>query len=90
MATVGGKTALGTAAGGVRETIQPLGQKPSGPFTHDRTLDANDLGHMGVRMPSRQAENDLPPTHQSGSKGGRPLPVFQGVTLLSGQDNTYA
>ena len=35
MATVGGETALGAAAGGVREPIQPLGQKPSGPLTHD-------------------------------------------------------
>ena len=90
MATVGGKTALGAAAWGVRETIQPLGQQPSGPCTHDRTWDTNDLGHRGVRRPNRQEEDDLPPTHQSGSKGGRPLPVFHGVTLISGQDTTYA
>ena len=61
MATVGGKTALGTAAGGVRETIQPLGQKPSGPLTHDAPLDANRLGHTGVRGPSRQEEHDFSP-----------------------------
>src|SRR5512132_520414 len=71
MATAGGKTALGAAARSVSEAIQPLGQKPSGPFTHDRTLDANRLGHVGVRVPSRQQKNDLPRAHQSGGEGSR-------------------
>ncbi len=87
MATAGGKTALGAAARGVREAIQPLGQKPSGPLPHDGALDANGLGHVGVGVPSSHEENDFPPAHQSGREGGRSLPAFQGVTLLSGQDN---
>jgi hypothetical protein len=90
MATSGGKTALGAAARGVREAFKALGQKPSGPLAHDGALDANRLGHIGLRVPSRQQEKDLPPTHQSGSDGGRPLPAFQGLTLLNGQDKAYA
>ena len=70
MATSGGKTALGTAARSVSEAIQPLGQKPSGPFAHDRALDTNGLGHMGMRVPSRQEENDLASADQPGSNGG--------------------
>src|SRR5512132_1677798 len=70
MATAGGKTALGTAARSVSQAIQPLGQKPSGPFTYDGPLDANSLSHVGVRVPSRQEKNDLSPAHPSGTEGG--------------------
>jgi hypothetical protein len=87
MATSGGKTALGATARGVGEAIQPLGQKPSGPFPHDRALDTNRLSDVGVRVPRSQEKNDLPPAHQAGGEGGRPLPAFQGLMLLSRQDN---
>ena len=86
MATSGGNTALGAAAGGVGEAIQALGEKPPGPRAADGPLDANRLGHVGVGMARRPQQTDLPPTRQSGGDGGRPRPAFQGLALFGGKD----
>jgi hypothetical protein len=86
IATSGGKPALGAAARGVGEAIQALGEKPPGPLADDGPLDANRLGHGGVGLASRQQQEDLPPTGQSGGDGGRPLPAFQGLALFRGKD----
>jgi hypothetical protein len=83
MATAGGKTALGAAARSVREAIQPLGQKPPGPFPHDGVLDANSQGHVGVRVPRRQEKNDLPPAHPAGGEGGRPIAFTRVMGLFA-------
>jgi hypothetical protein len=50
-------------------------------------LDADGLRHVGLRMASGQQQDNLPPPDQAGSKGGRPLPPFQRLTLFGGQDN---
>jgi hypothetical protein len=70
MATSGGNIALGPAARSVREAIHPLGQQSSGPFAHDRALDANGLGHVGVCVPSRHEAHELAPADPPGGDGG--------------------
>src|SRR5262252_5619949 len=87
IATSGGKSALSTAAGGVSQAIQALGEKPLGPFAHHGPLGAHSLGHLGLRVPRSQEENDLPPTGQPCRESGRPLPPFQGLALFGGEDN---
>jgi hypothetical protein len=49
-----GGTAPGTAAGGVSEAIQVLGEKPLGPLADDGLLRTNGLSHVGLGGPSDQ------------------------------------
>jgi len=89
IATSGGKTALGTAAMGVRETIQAPGQKPPGPLADDGALHGDRACHLRVRVPVGQEQDNASPVYQAGCHRGRPLPVFQGRALIGGQDKTY-
>jgi hypothetical protein len=87
IATSGGEIALGTAARGVSEAIQTLGEKPLGPLADDGPLHTNSLSHVGWGVPSDQQQDDFPPACQPCRKGGRPLPPFQGLVLFRGEGN---
>src|ERR671915_226935 len=78
IATSGGKTALGTTAGGVSEAVQALDEKPLGPLADDSPLHTSRPPHIGLGVPSGQQQDDFPPACPPCSDGGRPLPPFQG------------
>lgn len=84
IATSGRKTALGSAAGGVREAIQALGEKPLSPLPDHRPLHADRLSHRRLGMSGGQQEEHLPPARQPSGEGGRLLPSFQGLPLFGG------
>jgi hypothetical protein len=65
-----GKSAHGTATGGVSQAFQALGAKPLGPFAHHGALDAHGLRRPGRRAPRRQEEQELSTPGQPGRKGG--------------------
>jgi hypothetical protein len=72
----GGETAHGPAARGVSQPLQMFCQELSGPHSYDPTLDADQLGHLGLGVPVGQQEDNLPPACQAGGNGGRPLPAL--------------
>jgi len=83
-----GKTPLGSAARGIRQTIQALGENPLGPRAHHRPLHADHRRHGGVGVPCRQPEAHLPAACPPSGHGGRPLPALQGWARVGGHDNT--
>src|SRR5262249_20058580 len=87
LATAGATTALGTTARGVRQTLHTPGEKAFGPLTAHGPLHADGRRHGGWGGPLRQQADNRPPSGQSCSAKGRPLPPFQRRTLFGGQDN---
>jgi hypothetical protein len=57
-----------------------VGEKALSPLGHDAALDADQLGHLGVRVLVGQQQDHTASAHQPGTHRGGPLPVFQDLT----------
>ena len=63
---LGGKTALGSAARGIKEPIQAPGQKPPSPLADDSALQGDRACRQRVGVPVAQQEGNASPAYQAG------------------------